>query len=806
MGSSSSYSCDSSRFRSRAGRARALAAFFGLCAFGVAAFVWSSQAGAQVVRSRPPVITHLSMSGSGTTRTLKMTLSHRATVTVAITHGVAGHVVKGHCRAGSGKGKRCTLTVLMATHTYKAARGRDSFRLQLRGLAPGQYVALIVAHNAGGSSARHTLRFQIVAPASVQPPTSNPTTPAPPKPPTGKPTLPNGFTSPTPTPTPTPTPVTPSQAKTWGQAGNATTLVVYDDASGDQYGWIGELDAIAAGNLASHFGKVTAEPIGDYQSGQISQYTGVVYIGTTYNEAIPTTFLDDVLATTHPVIWAAENIWQLAGTEGSSADTAFKAKYGWDPASSFFDDSDNPTTITYNAPDGSPETFTRNSLNGTGTMLQPDITNPSAVKVLATANCSTASPPANCASQAPGQSAAATFPWAIRSSNLTYIVEDPLAYISETDRYLIFSDLLFDALDPSATTSHLAMVRLEDVSVDDNPTTLEEVGAYFKSQNIPFSVNVIPEYTDPFGVENADVDASNPGLCPAVGQACTVSITDPKAAPLVAALKQIVQSDGGTLNDEGFTHEYSGGPNPYTGITGDDAEFYRAQCSSTQGTLTPVNVTIVAGVITTPCATTDYIAWTGPLPGDSEAWALGRVDDAISLFEQAGLGKPPDWVTPHYFASVPDYQAIDSQYSVRYDRESFPSGLLTGQALNYSQTIGQFFPYVVHDAYGEEILPENLGDYEPTAQNGNPPRTAQDIVNEAQDNLAVRQGFASFFYDSNDDATDAGNPSAIAACMGAALTTTACQTSMANLETAVAGIKALGYTFVGASSPTVTGG
>jgi uncharacterized protein YdaL len=787
-------------------RLRAAGFTLGLMAAAVVAGFWSSAMAASIKKPTRPVITHLSLSGSGASRKLNLTLSHGATVTVTIARPTGGHMVKKSCRIKAVKGKRCTLMVLMATRKYRGTRGRDSLTLPVGTLHAGQYVGTVWAQSSGLSSTRHTFKLTIKAVVVKPPPGPTPTAPPgtipAPKNPTGAPTLPPTYTNPTPTPpAPTPpTPITPPQAKTWGQTGKATTLVVYDTTG--QYGWIGELDAIAAGNLASHFGKITAEPVVDYQSGQINQYTATIYIGSTYDEPIPTTFLNDVLGTTHPVIWASDNIWQLSGSEGSSADSSFKAKYGWDPSASFFDGSDNPTTITYNAPDGSAETFTRSSLNGTNTMLQPDITNPSAVKVLATANCSTASPPANCASQAPGQSASPTFPWAIRSSNLTYIVEDPLAYISETDRYLIFSDLLFDALDPTATTSHLAMVRLEDVSVDDNPTTLKEVADWFKSQNVPFSVNVIPEYTDPFGIDNADVDANVPGLCPAVGQACTVTIADPKAAPLVAALKYVETTDGGTLNDEGFTHQYSDVPNPYTGISGDDAEFYQAICSSTQGYPgTPVTVTA-----SSPCPNTDYIVWEGPLPGDSEAWALGRVDDAISLFDQAGLGKPPDWVTPHYFASVPDYQAIDSQYSVRYDRETFPSGLLTGKPLDYSRTISQFFPYVVHDVYGAEELPENLGDYEPTAQNGNPPRTAQDIVNEAQNNLAVRQGFASFFYDSNDDATDAGTSSTIASCMGAALTTTACQTSMANLETAVAGIKALGYTFVGATNPTVTGG
>ena len=771
-----------SSFRGSATRTGCVRALLALAALAPSALLWPS-ASVAAKHPAPPVITHLNLSGSGVTRTLNMTLSGRARVTVAIGRTLAGHRAHGRCQTRPGKGKPCSVTVQVAMHVYQGARGKNHFKVTLAGLPAGQYLATVVAQNARRNSARHTLRFKLTsAPKTPTPPVANKPIPAPPAAPK-VPAPPPHYTNPTPSPspspttpttttttptptttTPTPTPVTPPQAKTWGASGKATTLVVYDTTG--QYGWIGELDAIAAGNLATHFGKITAEPVADYQSGQIDQYTATVYVGSTYNEPIPTAFLNDVLATSHPVIWAGQNIWQLSGTAGGSANSAFIAKYGWDPSSSYFDTLDNPTTVTYNG-----QTFTRNALNGTGQMLQPHITNSATVKVLAEANCSTATPPANCASQAPGASVGSTFPWAIRSSNLTYVGEDPFSYISETDRYLIFSDLLFDALDPSATPSHQAMVRLEDVSPASNPATLQSFADYMASQNVPFSVNVIPEYTDPLGVDNANV-AACAGI-PA-GAPCTKTLADEPG--VVAALKYI-ESKGGTLNEEGYTHQYSNVPNPYTGISGDDAEFYKAVCSSTQNTATPVTVTA-----TSPCPTTDYVVWTGPVDGDSQAWATERVTTGKSLFQQAGLTVPSVWITPHYFASAPDYAAIDSQFPVRYERETFPSGLITpGAALDYSHTFGQFFPYVVHDAYGEEILPENLGDYEPTAQNGNPPRVESDIINEAKVNLAVRQGFASFFYDAND------NP-------------------LANLQTIVTGIKNLGYTFVGPTDPTVTGG
>src|SRR6266702_4659556 len=175
--------------------------------------------------------------------------------------------------------------------------------------------------------------------------------------------------------------VTPAHARTWGSSGGATTLVLYD--STNTWGYLGQLYAMAAGNLASHFGQVTAEPVASYVAGQVNNYTATIYIGSTYNEPLPVAFLNDVLSSTHPVIWAADNVWQLTGAVGSSADTAFMAKYGWDPSQSYFDTTDNPVTISYKG-----QTFTRNSANGAN-ILAPDITSPAAT-VLGTANCSDA--------------------------------------------------------------------------------------------------------------------------------------------------------------------------------------------------------------------------------------------------------------------------------------------------------------------------------------------------------------------------------------------------------------------------------
>jgi uncharacterized protein YdaL len=572
---------------------------------------------------------------------------------------------------------------------------------------------------------------------------------SPPKPPTDKPAEPSGYHPPTgllPQPSGgtlsrskigTAAVTAPSQAKTWGASGSATTLVLYD--STNTYGWLGELYAIGAGNLATHFGTVTAEPVVDYVAGQVNNYTATIYLGSTYNEPIPTAFLNDSLTTTKPVVWVGDNIWQLSGQDGTAANSAFQAAYGWDPGASYFDTSDTVSSVSYNG-----QSFTR-SLDNTAGIIAPNITTPGSVTTLASANCTDSTGSStNCTAYS--YQSGTSFPWAVKSGNLTYVGEIPFSYMSPTDRYVAFAGLLSGALNPNVTPSHLALVRLEDISPESDSANLVAFAAYLKSQGVPFSMAVIPQYLDPTGVYNNGVPVSES------------LVQEPT---MVSALKTAV-ADGGTIVEHGYTHQYSNVDNPYDAVTADDFEFYRAQCATTQ---------TAPYTFDTPCQNTDYVVEEGPVPGDSQAWALGRVETGRAMFTLAGLPQPTIWETPHYAASAADYAAIKQVYSAKYEQELFFGGELTGGAINYSHVFGQFFPYEVHDLYGDTVIPENLGDYEPTELNNNPPRTAQDVINEAEQNTAVTQGVASFFIHPDYD-------------------------PISVLEQIVQGIKAEGYTFV----------
>ncbi len=332
----------------------------------------------------------------------------------------------------------------------------------------------------------------------------------------------------------TPTAVTPavttSTAAGSGAPGSsaAHALVLYDSTG--PYAWLGEAYGIMAANLASHFGSWTAHPVTDYTAGELSGYTAVVYIGSTYDEPVPVDFLDDVIATDKPVLWVYDNIWQLTARQ-----TDFTAARGFTWRQFDFA---SVGEVRYHG-----TSLTRETINGAG-IMDTVVADPTRATVLADAV------------RADGT----TLPWAVRSGNLTYVGEVPFAYMTHDDRYLAFADLLFDALAPAAPTRHRALVRIEDVGPDADPAELRAVADYLYSQRVPFTVAVYPRYRDPNGVNNG-------------GRAEDYTL---RQRPRVVRALRYMQARGGTLLMHGYTHQYGNVANPYDGVSGNDFEFYAA--------------------------------------------------------------------------------------------------------------------------------------------------------------------------------------------------------------------------------------
>lgn len=458
-------------------------------------------------------------------------------------------------------------------------------------------------------------------------------------------------------------------------ASSTKTLVLFDSTS--EYGWLGEDYAINATNLVSHFGAWTAHPVVSYTAGELANYSAVVYLGSTYDEPIPVAFLDDVLNTTKPVMWMYDNIWQLTAR---SADFATKYGMTWKGF-----DFASVASVAYQG-----TTLTRDPQNQAG-IMDWAIYDPTKVTTVATAT------------RADGT----TFPWAVRSGNLTYIGEIPFAYMTDNDRYIAFSDMLYDLLAPTTVARHRAAVRIEDVGPDADPTELKAVANYLYSIKVPFTVAVYSHYRDPKGVMNNGI-AEDYTL---------------KSRPQVVTALKYMQGHGGTLLMHGDTHQLDALNNPYDGVSADDFEFYTAHIDANNN-----------------------VIYDGPAAQDSASWASGRVASSNMDWLLAGLKTPTIFEPPHYAASAVDYQTFNTLFSTRYDRGLYFPGLLTGGTIDPSKLDGQFFPYSVRDVYGTAVIPENIGNIEPLPFNNHPARLPADLIANAKANLAVRDGTASFFY------------------------------------------------------------
>jgi uncharacterized protein YdaL len=452
------------------------------------------------------------------------------------------------------------------------------------------------------------------------------------------------------------------------------TLILYDHAG--KWQWVGELDATLIANLVGHFGPWKAKPVSRYRPGQLDRYTATIYVGSTFGERLPAAFLDDVIRTRRPVIWIAYNIGELEERAGD-----FERRFGW--RSSLLDHSVVPR-VRYKG-----RSLTRWTRESAGIMGYASVDR-SRARVLAKAVRANGS----------------TFPWALRSRNLTYVGEVPFRYTSESDRILVFADLLFDALAPATRERHRALVRLEDINPRTDPASLRAAADYLHSKGIPFGFGVSPYYRDPQGHDDEPYE-----------------LRLRNAPELVAALRYL-RRKGGVLVGHGYTHQWDGASNPYNGVTGDDVEFYRV--TETKGGQTH-NV--------------------GPLPADrTPAWAEHRIVAANREFLAAGLEPPKIFEFPHYVASNRAYRAAAWRFGVRWERSDYFAGVLGNGPVQYGHTEGQFFPYVVHDVYGSKVLPENLGSIAPSTWHSYKARLPRDVVRAARANLVVRDGFAAFYF------------------------------------------------------------
>jgi uncharacterized protein YdaL len=323
-------------------------------------------------------------------------------------------------------------------------------------------------------------------------------------------------------------------------------------------------------------------------------------------------------------------------------------------------------------------------------------------------------------------------PYILRGGNHWYVGDSPFSYITESDRYLIFADQLFDVLNEPPrypAGSKPAFLRVEDVhpmvplwELNDMSTMLERKGA-------PYAISIIPVFTDPLGVTASEDNRF-------------VALT---SKPLFVDWAANAAQHGASFVFHGFTHQYANKRNPFTAVSADDFEFWTM----------PEN---------------------RPIPEDSVSWAQGRLEDGLELLEHAGL-HPSAWMPPHYEASVLDYQLFSQLFSWNVGRVIyFPFAKGGGPLLDPSlrmdiagaaarglrQTAlgstygttpsgmlpsGQFFPYEIFgDAYGQRVVPEDIGNVQAFMnEQVFKINTVDDLIASMHRNRVLRDTWASLF-------------------------------------------------------------
>jgi len=198
-------------------------------------------------------------------------------------------------------------------------------------------------------------------------------------------------------------------------------------------------------------------------------------------------------------------------------------------------------------------------------------------------------------------------PYAVHSGNLWYLADLTTAFVLEGGSYIVFADLLHEIVGQNHCSNLLAMVRIEDLSPLSDVASLRRIADYLYSQDVPFSISLVPFYLDP---------ANN----------TAASLSD--QPEFVAAIQYMVRK-GGVIVMHGNTHQYRG-------ETTSDYEFWDMMNDS-------------------------------PLFSDSREYVRERLESGMEELAKNGLF-PITWETPHYGASQLDYAVINGYFSSAYER------------------------------------------------------------------------------------------------------------------------------------------
>ena len=346
-------------------------------------------------------------------------------------------------------------------------------------------------------------------------------------------------------------------------------LIVVEGSSSLKNYAVGDGRQLAA--LLGHFNtSTTLIGVQDYKFGELQNYDYTFYVGYEARNNVPTKFLLDVYNTDKPIIWLNTGMVEFCQRYDMQKKFGFTVSH-----------IDSVTKFDQVFANGATFTKTESHLD----IIR--ITNAGKVKVLGKAYSTTKQRES---------------PYAIATKNLIYFAASPFAYAVPGDHYNYFADFLHDILHEEHETSHQAMIRIEDVTLFENPDNLREIADILSSRGIPFMVGVIPFFVDP-------------------GEGTRLSLSD--KPDIVDALQYMVRN-GGTIVMHGITHQYKG-------VTASDYEFWDDNTG-------------------------------GPIKGETEEADARKIEMGIQEFMKNDL-YPLVWETPHYTASFTLYKTIAKYFS-----------------------------------------------------------------------------------------------------------------------------------------------
>jgi len=504
--------------------------------------------------------------------------------------------------------------------------------------------------------------------------------------------------------------------------------IFFDEPPRDEPNYFfGRIHTTFIQNLLGHFPRWHQKtlPIQKYQPGQLDQCEANIYLGSYFKSDIPASFISDYLSTKRSVLWAGYHIWKLSEEElARSLGMSFKGLSHLDPNPK--NEKAPPHFFKYFHYKG--EVFEK---YGDFDSHDPKKFN-SAFELVVLEPVAGGAPKSQVLAWAEHSGTHEKMPYVVVNENRWYMADSPFAFATEKDRYLIFTDLLFDLLGEAPRYGNIrpAFVRFEDIHPNIPLWQLDVYSKIFEQAGVPFAISLIPIFADPLMVQ---VDDRAERFVP-------IS----KQAQFREFLKR-AETRGSSIIYHGVTHQYRNIKNPFNGMSGDDFEFWDGVNNK-------------------------------PIPEDSVPYVLNRLEDGWDLLGAVGI-TPCAWLTPHYQASPLDFVLFGQLFHwnigrVTYfphqktatarlpEQMSFNSSgssaratrleMLKDVQVSFPKELkpsGQFFPYEIWgDVFGQRLLPENLGNIQPFL-NEQVLKT-QDItemIESAKRNRVLRDHWASLF-------------------------------------------------------------